>query len=71
MKQKVLFILFFYIANFCFALTGAKYLIIAPDSYVSALQPLADWKTKKGVKAMIAPLSVTGSSTSQIGRAHV
>ncbi len=47
-------------------MTGAKYIIITPDSYVSALQPLADWKTKKGIKAKIVPLSVTGSSASQI-----
>jgi len=45
---------------------GAKYLIIAPDSFVQALQPLADWKTKKGVKAMIVPLSVTGNTATQI-----
>jgi len=66
MKRKVLFVLFFYFINFCFALTGAKYLIIAPDNFVSAVQPLADWKTKKGVKAKVVPLSVTGSSASQI-----
>ncbi|MEO0083985.1 MAG: C25 family cysteine peptidase [candidate division WOR-3 bacterium] len=52
--------------NLTFALTGAKYLIITPDNYISALQPLAEWKTKKGVKAKIVPLSVTGSSASQI-----
>jgi len=66
MKQKVVFILYFYLLNFCFALTGAKYLIIAPDNYVSSVQPLANWKTKKGVKAKVVPLSVTGSTTSQI-----
>ncbi|MDW7987692.1 MAG: C25 family cysteine peptidase, partial [candidate division WOR-3 bacterium] len=31
-----------------------------------ALQPLAEWKTKKGLKTIIAPLSVTGSNASQI-----
>ena len=45
---------------------GAKYLIIAPDSFIQALQPLADWKTKKGVKAMVVPLSVTGNTASQV-----
>ena len=45
---------------------GAKYLIIAPDSFVQAVQPLADWKTKKGVKAMVVPLSVTGNTALQI-----
>jgi hypothetical protein len=66
MKYKAAFFLLFYIINLSFALTGAKYLIIAPDNYVSSVQPLADWKTKKGVKAKIAPLSVTGNSASQI-----
>ena len=45
---------------------GAKYLIIAPDSFVQALQPLADWKTRKGVLAKIVPLSVTGNTAAQI-----
>jgi hypothetical protein len=66
MIKKVILILALYIFNFCFALTGAKYLIITPDSYISAMQPLADWKTKKGMKAKIVPLSITGSSASQI-----
>jgi hypothetical protein len=45
---------------------GAKYLIIAPDSFVSAVQPLADWKTKKGVLAKVVPLSVAGNTAVQI-----
>jgi hypothetical protein len=45
---------------------GASYLIIAPDSFVSAVQPLADWKTKKGVLAKVVPLSVTGNTAAQI-----
>jgi len=48
------------------AQNGAKFLIIAPDNFVSELQSFADWKTKKGVKTVIVPLSVTGSSASQI-----
>lgn len=64
--KKVTFITFLFLFNFSFALTGAKYLIITPDNYVTAVQPLADWKTKKGVKAKVVPLSVTGSSASQI-----
>jgi hypothetical protein len=66
MKTKLILILFLYLCGFCFGATGAKYLIITPDNFISAVQPLADWKTKKGVKAMVAPLSVTGNSTSQI-----
>jgi hypothetical protein len=66
MKNKQLLVLFLFLCSYCFGLTGAKYLIITPDNFVSAVKPLADWKTKKGVKAMIVPLSVTGSSASQI-----
>jgi len=66
MKEKATVVLLLYCINFCFALTGAKYLIITPDNFVSAVQPLAAWKTKKGMKAKVVPLSVTGSSASQI-----
>ncbi len=45
---------------------GAKYLIITPDSFVQAVQPLANWKTKKGIKAKVVPLSVIGNTTTQI-----
>jgi hypothetical protein len=65
-NKKVLIILALFLFNFCFALTGTKYLIFTPDSFASALQPLADWKTKKGVKTKIVPLSVTGNTPSQI-----
>lgn len=68
MKIKFLFLLVLItsIINIAFATTGARYIIICPDSYIQSLQPLADWKTKKGVKTIIAPLSVTGNSYSQI-----
>jgi len=66
MKTNQLLVLFFLFSSLCFGLTGAKYLIITPDNFASAVQPLADWKTKKGVKAMVVPLSVTGNSASQI-----
>ncbi|MEO0075621.1 MAG: C25 family cysteine peptidase, partial [candidate division WOR-3 bacterium] len=67
-KSSFLFILLINIIliNTLFAYYGAKYLIIAPDNFVSELQQFADWKTKKGIKTMIVPLSVTGSSASQI-----
>ncbi len=66
MKKYHLLVLFLFLSSYCFGLTGAKYLIITPDNFVSAVKPLADWKTKKGVKAMILPTSVVGSSSSQI-----
>lgn len=46
--------------------TGARYLIIAPDQYVRHLEPLAHWKTQKGMKARIASLSETGSDSTEI-----
>ena len=45
---------------------GAKYLIIAADTYVGAVQPLADWKTAKGVLAKIVPISQIGTTPSEI-----
>lgn len=66
MKHWKIMLFFTVINNILFAQTGAKYIIIAPNNFVSELQPLADWKTKKGIKTVIVPLSVTGSSASQI-----
>jgi len=66
MKKSIFFISILFCISQIYALQGAKYLIIAPDNFVQAVQPLADWKTKKGVKAKIVPLSITGSSASQI-----
>jgi hypothetical protein len=45
---------------------GAEFLIIAPDSFVSDLQAFAEWKTKTGILTKIVPLSVTGTSSTQI-----
>lgn len=59
-------LLLIFIFNISFALEGAKCLIISPDNFVSALQPLAAWKTKQGIKTVIVPLSVTGSNAYQI-----
>ena len=50
--------------------SGARYLIIAPDSYYDALLPLARWKTQKGMLAKIAKLSETGHTASEI-RAYI
>ena len=43
-----------------------RYLIVTPDQFVDAARPLAEWKTRKGMLARIAPLSETGSSSSEI-----
>jgi hypothetical protein len=64
--KKVIFVIIALLCVSGILADGAKYLIIAPDNFVQALQPLADWKTKKGVKAMVVPLSVTGNTALQI-----
>lgn len=46
--------------------TGARYLIITHDDYYDAVLPLAEWKTRKGVKSKIAKLSEIGSDSAQI-----
>jgi hypothetical protein len=66
MKRLILTVLILFCISQIYALQGAKYLIITPDNFVQAVQPLADWKTKKGVKVMVVPLSVTGNSVTQI-----
>jgi hypothetical protein len=45
---------------------GARYLVIAYDSYFSAVQPLARWKTEKGVPAKVVRVSEIGNTPSQI-----
>ncbi|MCS7259016.1 MAG: C25 family cysteine peptidase [candidate division WOR-3 bacterium] len=65
-ETVLVFALFLYAITNIYALTGAKYLIITPENYVSAVQPLANWKTKKGVKTQIVTTSQIGSSSTQI-----
>lgn len=43
-----------------FAQTGARYLIIAPDNFYNTLQPLMEWKYKKGMKPVLYTLSQVG-----------
>ncbi|MGD8979913.1 MAG: C25 family cysteine peptidase, partial [candidate division WOR-3 bacterium] len=45
---------------------GAKYLIITHDNFVNDIQPLAQWKHKKGMRTKVVTLSQIGSSSSQI-----
>jgi hypothetical protein len=46
--------------------SGARHLIITHDQYYEALQPLAQWKTQKGVKAKVVKLSDIGYDSVQI-----
>ena len=45
---------------------GARYLIIAPDSYVTYLDPLVEWKNRKGMPTTVLPLSQVGYSSVEI-----
>lgn len=46
--------------------TGARYLIITPDAFASFVEPLARWKTAKGMLAKIVTTSEIGTDTNQI-----
>jgi hypothetical protein len=54
------------IAGGLMAQTGARYLVIANDYFYDAIQPLAQWKTKKGMLCTVVKTSQTGSSNTQI-----
>ena len=45
---------------------GARYLIITHDNFYDAVQPLAQWKHKKGLRTKVVKLSEIGSSSYQI-----
>ena len=51
MKRLIFFLTILSAASL--AQTGARYLIITYDDYYNALIPLAEWKTRKGLKAKI------------------
>lgn len=65
MKLRVLLLLPV-LALSLFAQTGARYLIITHDTFVQTIQPLAQWKTQKGMLAKVVPLSVTGGTPTEI-----
>ncbi len=48
------------------ALPGARYLIITADALAGAVQPLAEWKTTKGMAARVVPLSEAGTTPAAI-----
>lgn len=45
---------------------GARYLIVTHDNFYNAIQPLAQWKHRKGMRTKVVKLSEIGSSTTQI-----
>ncbi len=42
------------------------YVIIMPDSYVSAMQPFVNWKRQEGYNVTVAPTSITGTTANSI-----
>ncbi|MGQ9678137.1 MAG: C25 family cysteine peptidase [bacterium] len=64
--MRIRFIAIFFLLGFVLAEEGAKFLIIAHPPYVPIVKPLAEWKTKKGVRAKVVPLSEVGSTPAQI-----
>jgi hypothetical protein len=65
MKLRMLLLLPVLAASL-FAQTGARYLIITNDNFYNAIQPLAEWKTKKGMPCTVVKTSQTGTSSTQI-----
>ena len=65
MKLRV-YLLLAVAAGGLLAQTGARYLIIANDNFYDAVLPLAEWKTRKGMQAVVVRTSQTGSSSTQI-----
>ena len=45
---------------------GARYLMITADEFVDAVQPLAEWKTLKGMLAKVVPVSTVGNNGASI-----
>ena len=43
-----------------------SYLIITPESFVSALQPFVEWKTREGFNVIVATTAQTGTTASAI-----
>jgi hypothetical protein len=65
MKKILIVLLIFYAV--CFAQEiGARYLIITHDNFYDAIQPLAQWKHKKGIRTKVIKLSEIGSDSTQI-----
>jgi hypothetical protein len=67
MKRKIVFLLLI-LFSLNFSLPGAKYLIITHDNFYNAIQPLAQWKHKKGVPVKTVKLSEIGATPESIGR---
>ncbi|KPL13386.1 hypothetical protein AMJ74_05360, partial [candidate division WOR_3 bacterium SM1_77] len=65
MKRCLLLFVIFYAFIFSQEI-GARYLIITHDSFYDAIQPLAEWKHRMGLRTKVVKLSQIGSSMSAI-----
>lgn len=65
MNKLVVVLLIIYVVGFAQEV-GARYLIVTHDSFYDAIQPLAEWKHRKGMSTKVAKLSETGSSAAEI-----
>ncbi|MCK4250550.1 T9SS type A sorting domain-containing protein [candidate division WOR-3 bacterium] len=65
MKKILIVLLIFCAAGFAQEI-GARYLIITHDNFYDAIQPLAQWKHKKGMRTKVVKLSEIGSDSTQI-----
>ena len=54
------------LSSIAYAETGARYLIITPYNFYNTLQPLVEWKYKKGMKPAVYKLSQIGSDSLSI-----
>ncbi len=46
--------------------TGADYLIITADAFVEEIQPLADWKQRKGLRTKVVKLTDVGTTAAAV-----
>jgi len=65
MRKYLFLLLIFYIVGYTQEV-GARYLIVTHDDFYNAVQPLAQWKHRKGLRTKVVKLSEIGSSTTQI-----
>jgi len=42
------------------------YVIILPDNFIAPMQPFIDWKKQEGYNVIVAPTSITGTTTTSI-----
>jgi hypothetical protein len=52
--------------TFCSIPTGARYLIICPNDFITTMEPLVKWKTEKGYLTKIVSTTETGTSSTNI-----